>query len=397
MDRVIFGISGSIAAFKALEVIRMLTADGISVLPVLSEGGAEFVTRLSVESLAGARAITEIFPDVPQNEFEHIVLAREADLLVTCPASADILAKYACGIADDPLALAALTFGFPHIVVPAMNPRLWSNSATQANVKLLVERGFEFVGPVKGGVACGDEGWGRMSPVEEIYGRIKAALGRKGPLSGKKIVITAGATREPIDDVRYISNRSSGKMGYALASVARDLGAQTTLITAAKWAPVAQVSGVNLIKVETTSEMYKAVVEQSADANAIIMSAAPADFTPEKSVQGKIKKDSEFDSIKLKRTTDILSELGKKTPKRFVLVGFAAEYGPAGKNEAVRKCREKNCDFICLNDISRADIGFSSDENEITIVYPDGGEKAIPRGAKKIVAKTILDEILSRF
>ncbi|MFH1676462.1 MAG: bifunctional phosphopantothenoylcysteine decarboxylase/phosphopantothenate--cysteine ligase CoaBC [bacterium] len=396
MDRVIFGISGSIAAFKGLDVIRLLVKDGISVLPVLSGGGSEFVTRLSVESLAGRRAITEIFPDVPQNEFEHIVLSREADLLVTCPASADILAKYACGIADDPLALVSLTFGLPHIVVPAMNPRLWSNPATQANVKLLVERGFEFIGPVKGGVACGDEGWGRMSPVEEIYGKIKAALGRKGPLAGKRIVITAGATREPIDDVRYISNRSSGKMGFALASIARDMGAQTTLITATKWVPLAQVSGVNLIKVETTGEMFNAVVEQSANADVIIMSAAPADFTPVKPVKGKIKKDSGLDSIKLKPTTDILTELGKRDPKPYLLVGFAAEYGPEGRDEAKRKCREKNCDFVCLNDISRTDIGFSSDENEITIVYPDGSEKSIERCAKMKVAKAILDEIVSR-
>jgi phosphopantothenoylcysteine decarboxylase/phosphopantothenate--cysteine ligase len=390
MPTVLFGISGSIAAFKGLEVMRLLVADGDIVVPVLSKGGAEFVTRASVEALAGRAAITEIFPKEAHPEIEHIILAREADLLVTCPATADILAKYAVGLADDPLALVALAFGTPHLIAPAMNHRMWENPATLANVATLMDRGCVFVGPEKGVMACGEEGWGRLAPVEEIYGHIRALLGRGGPLSGFRVVVTAGATREPLDDVRFFSNRSSGRMGHALAEAARDMGADVTLVTASEMpAPVA----VNVRRVTTASEMREAVLGECEQADAVIMAAAVADFAPSERARGKIKKEDGPPAIKLEHTPDILLELGAGKRQGQVLVGFAAEYGSGGKAEALRKCREKACDFMCLNDISRTDVGFGAGENEIVIVFLDGRERVIPRGAKLQVARGIMEEV----
>jgi phosphopantothenoylcysteine decarboxylase/phosphopantothenate--cysteine ligase len=389
MPTVLFGISGSIAAFKALEVIRLLVADGVEVMAVLSKGGSEFVTRPTVEALTGRRAITEIFPENSQQEIEHIALAQKAALLVTCPASADILAKYACGIADDPLALVALAFGTPHVIAPAMNHRMWEHPATQGNVKLLMDRGCIFVGPDKGMMACGEEGWGRLAKIEEIYGRICAELGKNGPLAKRRVVVSAGGTREPIDNVRYLSNKSTGRMGHAIAAVARDLGADVTLVTSSELDPPAAV---DVRKVETASEMREAVISSSTGADIVLMTAAVADFTPDAPVEGKIKKAAGGLSVSFRPTSDILLELGKKKPAGQVLVGFAAEYGSDSKTEAVRKCREKSCDFICLNDISRTDIGFGSDENEIQIVFPDGREKRIERASKRKVAREILIE-----
>jgi phosphopantothenoylcysteine decarboxylase / phosphopantothenate---cysteine ligase len=390
MSIVLFGISGSISAFRALEVMRLLVGDGNEVIPVLSKGGAEFVTRHTVEALTGRRAVTDIFPEFAQQEIEHVSLAGKADLLVTCPASADILAKYATGISDDPLALVALTFGTPHIIAPAMNYRMWANPANQANVKLLVERGCVFVGPDKGKMACGEEGWGRLSKIEVIYDHICAELGKNGPLKGKHVLVTAGATREPVDDVRYLSNRSSGRMGYAIATAARKLGADVTLVTASELEPP---SALEVIKIETAKEMHDAVLADAGKADVIIMTAAVADFAPEKPVSGKLKKNDGLDSIKLERTPDILKALGAKKKKGQILVGFAAEYGTDGKKEALRKCVEKSCDMVCLNDISRKDIGFNVDQNEVTIVFPDGHEKKLEKTMKARIARDIMLEV----
>jgi phosphopantothenoylcysteine decarboxylase/phosphopantothenate--cysteine ligase len=387
MATVLFGISGSIAAFRALEVLRLLVADGIEVIPVLSEGGSKFVTRASVEALAGHAAIVEIFPESRRQEIEHISLAQKADLLVTCPASADILAKYATGIADDPLALMALTFGTPHLIAPAMNHRLWQHPATVANVKILKERGCVFVGPDKGLLACGEEGWGRLSPVEEIYGHICAALGKEGPLAGRRVIVSAGATREPLDEVRFMSNRSTGKMGHALAEACRDLGASVVLVTSSLLDPPAAV---DVRKVETAEQMRDAVLAEFEKADAIFMSAGVADFAPAKPSAGKIKKSSGLSSIELKPTPDILKELGGLKREGQILVGFAAEHGPDGSKEALRKCRGKSCDMVCLNDVSRLDIGFGADENQITIVFPDGREQPLNKGSKRAVARDIM-------
>ncbi len=393
MPTILFGISGSIAAFRALEVIRLLVSDGITVIPILSAGGAKFVSRTSVEALAGAQAITEIFPETQRQEIEHIALAHTADLMVTCPASADIIAKYAVGIADDPLALAALAYGTPHLIAPAMNPRMWHAKVTEVNVATLKERGYEFVGPDKGVMACGDIGWGRLSPVEEIHGAIRAALGRSGPLAGKKIIVASGATREPIDDVRYITNRSTGKMGNAMAAAARDLGAEVTLVSASEMIPVFVTASIITLRVSTAQEMHDAVLSVAGEADVIIMTAAVADFMPADRMEGKIKKDACSLNLELKRTPDILRELGDRKPDGQVLVGFAAEYGPEGVDEAVRKCREKSSDLICLNDVSREDVGFESDENEIIMVFPSGESKGIPKGPKDEVAMGIMKEI----
>ena len=370
--------------------MRLLVADGIEVVPVLSKGGAQFVTRHTVEALAGRAAIAEIFPDFPSQVIEHVSLAQKADLLVTCPASADIIAKYATGISDDPLALVALTFGTPHIIAPAMNFRMWEHPATKANVALLKERGCIFVGPDKGMMACGEEGWGRLARIEEIYGHICAVLGVKGPLAGRRVLVTAGATREPVDDVRYLSNRSSGRMGHALASAARDMGATVTLVTSSELDPPAAVT---VKKVETALEMRDAVLAEADSADVIVMAAAVADFAPTSPAKGKIKKSERTASIELVPTPDILRELGAQKPPGRVLVGFAAEYGPDGKEEALRKCREKSCDLICLNDISRQDIGFGTDENEVTLIFPDGCSTVLLKQPKREVAREIMMEI----
>lgn len=391
MPTVLFGISGSIAAFKALEVIRLLVADGIDVYPVISAGGARFVTRTSVEALAGRPAVTEIFPEAARREIEHIALARKADLLVTCPASADIIAKYAAGLADDPLALVALAFGTPHIIAPGMNHRMWEHPATRANVALLTERGCVFVGPEKGLMACGEEGWGRLADTDVIYGHIRAELGRSGPLAGSKVVVTGGATRERIDDVRHITNRSTGRMGHALAAAARDLGASVVLVTSSDLKPPGAVVALN---VESAADMRDAVLRESADADIVVMAAAVADFAPAERVEGKIKKKDAGDTSRLEliRTPDILVELAGMKRKGRVVVGFAAEYGAGGEEEAVRKCREKACDMVCLNDISREDIGFGSEMNEIVLIFPDGSRKPVAKGAKAEVARAVMAE-----
>jgi phosphopantothenoylcysteine decarboxylase / phosphopantothenate---cysteine ligase len=394
MAIVLFGISGSIAAYRALEVMRLLVSDGVDVIPVLSEGGEKFVTRHTVEALTRHRAVTEIFPKVIQQEIEHVSLADKADLLVTCPASADILAKYATGICDDPLALTALTFGTPHIIAPAMNFRMWEHPATVANVSLLKERGCKFVGPDKGMMACGEEGWGRLARIEEIYGYICAELGSCGPLKGKKVLVSAGGTREAIDDVRYIGNRSSGRMGLALAEAARNMGASVVLVTASQITPP---SAVKVIKVESAKEMHDAILKEASNSDIIAMAAAVADFTPKKPVKGKIKKSDGLGPIDLTPTADILSELGAKKKSGRILIGFAAEYGSKGKDEAVRKCRDKKCDLLCLNDVARTDIGFDTEDNEITLVFPDGAEKKIPKASKRAVAVQILSEAAALF
>lgn len=392
MSTVLFGITGSIAAYKALDVIRDLIAEGVDVIPILSKGGTEFVTITTLEALTGHRTTYEIFPETHQQEIDHIVLAGKGDLLVTCPASADIIAKYAAGIADDPLALVALAFGTPHLIAPAMNHRMWENPATRQNVKTLIERGVEFIGPDKGLMACGEEGWGRLSPLNEIHGRIMAELGKSGPLHGYRIVVSAGATKEPIDDVRYITNRSSGKMGHAVAEVARDMGADVVLVTASD---LEHPSAVSVEKVGTAIEMSEKINNVADSADAIIMTAAVADFAPSEKTSGKIKKDTGqgLAGIELSRTPDILMELGVKKPEKQILVGFAAEFGPEGREEAIRKMNEKSCDLMCLNDISRPDIGFSADHNEISILYPDGNVKHIPKGTKKEIARAVMQEV----
>ncbi len=393
MPTVLFGISGSIAAFKALEVIRLLVADDVEVHPVISEGGSKFVTRASVEALTGRRAVTEIFPDPAQQEIEHIALARKADLLVTCPASADIIAKYACGIADDPLALVALAFGTPHLIAPAMNHRMWEHPSTIANVELLKERGCAFVGPDKGMMACGEEGWGRLAQIEDIYGHICAQLGRNGPLAGRKILVSAGATREFIDDVRFISNRSTGKMGHALAEAARDMGGSVILVTASELTPP---SAVRVERVTSAAEMRDIIVAEAQYVDVVVMAAAVSDFQPSERVPGKIKKEKKSATLELGliKAPDILAELGPVKKHGQIFVGFAAEFGPGGKNEAVRKRKEKGCEFICLNDVSRDDIGFGTDMNELTMILPDGSEKPIARAPKKEVARTVMNEII---
>jgi phosphopantothenoylcysteine decarboxylase/phosphopantothenate--cysteine ligase len=392
MPTVLFGISGSIAAYKAHDVIRSLVTEGVDVIPIISKGGAKFVTATSIEALAGRRSMTEIFPENIQQEIEHIMLAGEADLLVTCPASADIIAKYANGIADDPLALIALAFGTPHLIAPAMNHRMWDNPATKQNVSVLEDRGIKFIGPDKGLMACGEEGWGRLAPPDEIHGHIMAELGMNGPLAGRRVVVTAGATVEPIDVVRYLSNNSSGRMGHALAEAARDMGARVILVTASELKPPSAVTVERVIRAE---EMREVVMKEAEFADAVVMAAAVADFAPVDTFDGKIKKDSGENLIKLelKRTPDILNELGKNKRQGQVLVGFAAEFGDEGKNEALRKLKDKQCDLICLNDISRADIGFGSEFNEVTILYPDKTEKILAKCTKVEIAKSIMAEV----
>jgi len=396
MSGVIFGISGSIAAFKGLEVIRLLVADGVEVYPAISEGGAKFVTRTSIEAITGNHAVVEIFPEQSDAVIEHIVLAQKADLLVTCPASADIIAKYAVGIADDPLGLIALAFGTPHLIAPAMNHRMWEHPATKRNVEFLRNAGCVFAGPDKGMMACGEEGWGRLAPVEDIYGLIKAELGRSGPLEGKKVLVTAGATREAIDRVRYLTNHSSGKMGHALAAEARNLGASVVLVTASG---LKAPSGTDARKVSSAAEMAEVVLQEAETSDAVIMAAAVADYRPVEAVEGKVKKAQlgETPEIRLERTRDILAELGSRKRGGQVLIGFAAEYGPDGIEEAKRKCAEKKCDMVCLNDVSREDTGFASDENEIIMIDAKGVTTEIPRGTKSKVARCILERLAESF
>ncbi len=383
---IVLGVTGSIASYKGADLASKLTQAGALVDVIMTRSATEFVTPLTFSSLTHRSVVRDLFDADSETSVEHVMLAKRADAVIIAPATANVIAKIVHGLADDMLTATVLATAAPLIVAPAMDGNMFDNPATQQNLETLRERGADIVGPHTGYLASGLSGVGRLADTAEIIGVTRAALGRNGDLAGRRIVVTAGGTQEPIDPVRVITNRSSGKMGFALAEAARDRGAIVTLIAAPSAVPTP--AGVDVLPAVTAREMAAAVADAVADADALIMAAAVADYESAAPADRKIKKTGGSLSIDLAPTPDILSE----TDATCVRVGFAAESGDLIAN-ARKKLESKRLDLIVANDITAADAGFSSENNRIVIIDLDGGEDALPLMPKYDCASKILDRV----
>ena len=388
--RITLGVTGSIAAYKAADLASKLTQAGAQVDVILTGAAEKFVSPLTFQSVTGRRAYTD--EDLWGNEAHvlHVGLGHAADLLVIAPCTANTIAKLAHGQADNLLAVTALAMQSPLLIAPAMDGGMYDHPATQENIEILKRRGATFIGPAEGHLASGLSGVGRMIETGDIIGHIRILLGQNGPLAGKKVVITAGGTQEPLDPVRVITNRSSGKQGYALAQSALEMGAQVTLITTptALTPPV----GAQVINVETAKQMLEAVLAESAQSDALIMAAAVADFRPKEIAKDKIKKESGIPQIELEATEDILKAVaakrsGQECPR--LVVGFAAESRDLLEN-ASHKLKSKGLDLIAANDISASGAGFAVETNRVTLLFADGRKESLPLMSKAEVAEIIL-------
>ncbi len=395
---ILLGVTGSIAAYKAADLASKLAQAGVQVDVILSAGAEKFIAPLTFQSVTGRRAYTESDLWGGEAHVLHVGLAHQADALVIAPCTANTLAKLAHGLADNLLTITALANRAPLILAPAMDGGMYDAPATQQNLTTLLERGATIIGPAEGHLASGLSGRGRMVEPTEILGHLRLVLGRGGALAGKSVVISAGGTQEPLDPVRVLTNRSSGKQGYALAQAALDAGGDVTLITApsALTPPV----GARVVNVETARQMLEAVLTESAKADALIMAAAVADFCPKKAAGNKMKKRDGIPQIQLEATEDILEAVararlalsevegsGKKRPK--VTIGFAAESRDLLSN-ASEKLKSKKLDMIVANDISASDAGFGVETNRVTLLYAKGKQESLPLMGKTEAAEIIV-------
>ncbi len=387
---VVVGITGSIAAYKACEIVSSLKKSGVDVHVILTKGGEKFITPLTLETLSKNAVVTDVFCESEPDKVMHIYLAQKADAFLIAPCSADVIGKIANGIADDMLTTTILAASAPVFIAPAMNSAMYLNVAVQHNMELLKERGCIFIEPEEGVLACGDKGVGRLADTGEITKKVLDALSVKRDLEGKHIVVTAGPTVEMIDPVRYITNRSSGKMGFAIAKAAKERGASVTLITG----PVAlnTPDGVKRVDITSSAELLEAVKTHFENADALIMAAAPADFTPETVHTQKIKKGNSNElELKLKKTADILKTVAQNKGERKIM-GFAAETNDHESN-AAEKLARKGIDCIALNDVSNKDIAFGSDDNAITLIHKDGRSEFSGVMKKNLIAHWLLDRL----
>ena len=374
----LLGVTGSIAAYKACELLRLLVKDGHEVTPLLTPDAERFVTAHSFEALARREAARDLYP--------HLL---EADLLVVAPLSANTLAKLAHGFADNVLTQAALAFRGPALAAPAMNVRMWEHPATQENAARLCARGIELVGPEPGELAEGASGWGRMSEPETILARARALLRAAERLRGRRVLVSAGGTREPLDPVRFVGNRSSGRMGVALAAEAARRGADVTLLYANGSVP--PPPGVEVVETPTAADVAREALAR-ADADVVVMAAAVSDYRPTEPLASKRAKDDAPWNVTLEPTEDVLAELGRRRREEQVLVGFAAEEGERGLARARDKLVAKNGSLFVFNDVSRGDIGFEAEENEVVLLSA-GSERRIGKRSKDEIAAAILDEV----
>lgn len=389
---VVLGVTGGIAVYKACELLRLLQKRGIDVFVVMTQNASRFVAPLTFETLSGHPVAVDTF-DRPQTwEVEHIALAKRADLFLIAPATANIMGKMACGIADDMLSTTVMATRAPVLVAPAMNTGMWENAAVQQNVKTLRARGVEIVAPVSGHLACGDSGAGKLEDVEVIAERACELLFAKKDMEGLRVMVTAGPSREALDPVRYISNRSSGKMGYAIAQAAQKRGAEVTLLSG----PVAIEAplGVKLVPFTTTQELLDRASELAREQDLLIQAAAPADYRAKEVAPQKIKKQGgEPMTFTLVENPDVAATLGKAKRSGQVFVGFAAETNDVLAH-AKDKLARKNLDMIVANDVTRPGAGFDVDTNIVTLITKDGQE-ALPMMSKAEVAQRILDRALA--
>jgi len=386
--RIVLGVTGGIAAYKACELVSGLKKRGAQVRVVLTENAARFVPPLSFEALSGNPAHVDTF--APRDGMEHIALAKWAELFVIAPATANCLAKLACGIGDDLLSTTALAMTCPLLIAPAMNANMYRHPATRANLATLRSRGAHVVGPDSGRLACGDDDIGRMSQPEAILEAIGAILDPRRDMEGLRVLVTAGPTVERIDPVRYITNRSTGKMGYAIAEAARDRGAEVALVSG----PVTlqKPVGVDVISIESSAQLCDAVLERGPWADVVIQAAAPADFRPVTVAERKIKKTGAGMTLELENTTDIAAALGRDKRPGQTLVAFAAETNDLLEN-ARGKLDRKNADLVAANDVSRRDAGFGTDTNAVTLITRKD-VKALPLMTKREAADAILDAVM---
>jgi len=394
--RITLGVTGGVAAYKAAELVRRLQQEGYNVQVVMTRSAREFITPLTFAALSGQKVITDLFGDSSGSEanlesaIEHIAVAQRTDLLLVAPATADIIAKFARGVADDFLTTLYLASTAPVVIAPAMNVNMWNHAATQENVEMLRARGAKIVEPDEGYLACGMTGPGRLAGLEEMLAAVHEVTKSQRDLEGETILVSAGPTCEDLDPVRYITNRSSGKMGYSVAEAAAKRGARVFLVSG----PVnlETPAGVERIDVRTAEEMHRAVVEQFAQASVAILAAAVADYRPVERRGEKIKKGVAPLAISLEPTTDILAEVARNKGEKIV-VGFAAETDHVAEN-ARRKLAAKNADLIVANDVTAEGAGFDRDTNVVTLFSRDGRDLALPKMAKSEVAQRILDEII---
>ena len=383
---ILVGVSGGVAAYKSCELVRLLVKAGREVQVVMTPAAERFVGPTTFAALSRRPVLTEQSADV----FPHLEASREAMLYCIAPAGANTIARLAHGEAPNVLTQSALAFAGPLLVAPAMNPRMWAAPVTQENLRALLARGVETIGPESGEMAEGEQGAGRMSEPDEIAGRIEARLATLGSLAGRRVLVTAGGTREPVDAVRYLGNRSSGRMGVAVADEAARRGADVTLILAA--ATASPSAPMRTLRAETAAQLRAATLEQADAADVIVMAAAVADYRPAQPIDGKRSKDSAAWTIELEATADILAELGARRREGQVLIGFAAEHGEGAVERARAKLERKDVDMIVMNDISRTDIGFDSGLNEIVLVSSKG-EHLVSRRSKQACAAAILDTL----
>ena len=389
-ENIVLGVTGGIAAYKAAELVRLLVKEEANVHVVMTRNAQEFITSLTFQTLSGNPVATDPFVLIEEIKIGHIALADLAELIVILPATANIIGKIANGIADDFLSTMVMASRAPVLFAPSMNVNMWENKAVQVNIQTLLERGYHFIEPGEGELACHWYGKGRLAELTEVMERIEDFFCPKD-LKGEKILITGGPTQEPIDPVRFITNRSSGKMGYALAKVAKRRGAEVILVTGPTSLPIPR-RDIEVIPVQTAGEMRKTVLSHIEGCSAVIKAAAVSDFRPKVMSQRKLKKAEASRSLELEKTEDILGEIGKKKKDR-VLVGFAAETEDLVEN-ARKKLKEKNLDFIVVNDVTKPGAGFGLDTNQVKILYPSGEVKDLPLMSKEEVSQLILDEVV---
>jgi phosphopantothenoylcysteine decarboxylase/phosphopantothenate--cysteine ligase len=388
--RILLGVSGGIAAYKAAELVRLLRKEGAEVRVAMTRGAAQFVTPLTFQALSGNPVHTDLLDAESESAMDHISLARWADLIVIAPATANLIAKLSHGLADDLLTTLYLAATCPVYLAPAMNQAMWAKPATQENVALLKRHGVRLIGPVQGGQACGETGFGRMSEPQDICAALPAGPADR-TLQGRKVLISAGPTREPLDPVRYLTNRSSGKMGYALAEAARDAGASVILVSGPTQLP--PPGQVDLVQVETAAEMYEAVIARAGAADIYIGAAAVADYTPAETQPEKIKKQGDRINLILRKTRDILAEVAALDQRPFT-VGFAAETADL-EAYALDKLARKNLDMIAANWVGQAEGGFDSEQNALEVFW-QGGRKSFAMTGKKRLADRLVGLIAER-
>ncbi len=393
MKTVVVAISGGIAAYKSAEIVSRLKKTGVNVHCIMTKNACEFVAPLTFETLSNNPVITDMFNRESPWEVEHISLAKKADVFVIAPATANVIGKLAHGVADDMLTTTAMAVTSKILIAPAMNVAMYKSDAVKENIATLKKRGYHFIGPERGLQACGDNDIGRMSEPVDIVGKVKELLDMSNILEGKKIIVTAGPTVEKIDPVRYITNHSSGKMGYAIAEAAFDAGAEVTLVTGPT--NIMPPNGVLVIKIKSTKQMYDAVSDEFAYCDALIAAAAPADFKPKITHDQKIKKDKGEYTLELSGNPDVALDMGiKKTNQKIII--FAAESENVIEN-AKSKLKKKNADMIVANDITQKGAGFAGDTNIASIIKKDGTVQSLDIMSKKELSGIIIEELSNLF